>query len=72
LKFFIEIDFIKTPLPLLSIVTGISSLMCFLMGLLAEMLTRSWHEPSGKTLYIIKDLKESKSYVEKVKIEKID
>lgn len=61
LKFFMGVDFIKTPLPLLSIVTAISSLMCILMGLLAEMLTRSWHEPGGKSLYIIRDLKISKS-----------
>lgn len=56
LKFNYSIDFIRTPLPLISIASLLSSLVCLLMGLLAEMISRAWHEPQGKDLYKIRKI----------------
>jgi dolichol-phosphate mannosyltransferase len=54
LKFFAGISFVQTPLPLLVVFAVLTGLLCFLMGLLAEMLTRIYHESQGKTTYIEK------------------
>jgi hypothetical protein len=54
-------DFIKTPLPMIAIISFLTFLMCILLGLLAEMISRSWHEPQGKNLYQIKRIVEKKS-----------
>lgn len=50
-------SFIQTPLPLLFVMTVVTGMMCILMGLLAEMITRTWHESQGKSVYLIKDKK---------------
>jgi len=54
LKIFRGITFVQTPLPLLFALAFLTGLMCFLMGLLAEMLTRVYHESQGKSIYIVK------------------
>jgi dolichol-phosphate mannosyltransferase len=54
LKLFVFIDFIRTPLPLLSVISLLAGLTCFLLGLIAELITRSWHEPLGKNQFQIK------------------
>jgi glycosyltransferase involved in cell wall biosynthesis len=51
LKFLEGISFVQTPLPLLVVMTAITGAMCILMGLLAELLTRTWHESQDKPTY---------------------
>ena len=46
--------FIKNPLLLTCIVTGMTGLMCILMGLLAEMITRTFYESQGKPVYLVR------------------
>jgi glycosyltransferase involved in cell wall biosynthesis len=54
LKFIEHISFIQTPLPLLTVVTALTSVMCVLMGLLAEISTRTWHESQDKSIYHVR------------------
>ena len=44
---------IQTPLPLLTIFLGSVGVLSILMGLLAEMLNRTYHESQGKSVYRI-------------------
>jgi len=53
LKFGLEISFVQTPLPLLFVLTAITGMMCILMGLLAELLTRTYHESQDKAIYSV-------------------
>jgi len=53
LKFWDGISFIQTPLPLLVVMAAITGVMCVLLGLVAEMVTRSWHESRDKGTYIV-------------------
>jgi glycosyltransferase involved in cell wall biosynthesis len=46
---------IQTPLPLLSVMTFITGVMCILMGLLAELITRTYYESQGKLIYLVGD-----------------
>jgi dolichol-phosphate mannosyltransferase len=46
-------DFIETPLPLLVALTVITGVMCFLMGLLAEMMVRTYFEAQEKRTYVV-------------------
>jgi dolichol-phosphate mannosyltransferase len=52
-KFFAHEAFIKTPLPLLFVMSFITGVMCFLMGLLAELLVRTYYESQNKPTYMI-------------------
>ena len=52
-KFFGGKSFIETPLPTLFAITFITGCMCFLMGLLAELITRTYHESQDKMTYLI-------------------
>lgn len=45
--------FIRTPLPLLSVMCFITGIMCILMGLLAELITRTYYESQGKQVYLV-------------------
>jgi hypothetical protein len=47
------ISFIQTPLPLLVVMAAITGVMCILLGLVAEMVTRTWHESRDKGTYIV-------------------
>jgi glycosyltransferase involved in cell wall biosynthesis len=47
-------DFIQTPLPILAMVMLGLGVQFFLMGLIAEMLVRTYHESQGKPIYTIK------------------
>ncbi len=51
LKFFEGTSLIKTPLPMLSVILFALGVMSFLMGLLAEMLNRTYHESQAKPVY---------------------
>lgn len=53
LKFWDGITFIQTPLPLLVVMAAITGVMCVLLGLVAEMVTRNWHESRHKETYIV-------------------
>ena len=54
LKLFYGLSLIQTPLPLVVVLMGITGVMCVLMGLLAEMQTRTWHESQSKRVYLVK------------------
>ncbi|MCG3161724.1 MAG: Dodecaprenyl-phosphate galacturonate synthase [Acidobacteria bacterium] len=47
-------DFIQTPLPVLAMVMLVLGIQLFLMGLIAEMVVRTYHESQGKPIYTIK------------------
>lgn len=48
-------DFVETPLPILSIVMFAISIQFILMGLLAEMLVRTYHESQDKAIYAVRE-----------------
>ncbi len=48
-------DFIQTPLPIMAMVTLVLGVQLFLMGLLAEMLVRTYHESQAKPIYAVRD-----------------
>ena len=51
----LQADFIETPLPILSIVMFAIALQFFLMGLLAEMMVRTYHESQDKAIYTVRE-----------------
>lgn len=53
LYFFQGYFFISTPLPLLVVFSFMTGVLCFLMGLLAEMVTRTFYESQGKSIYLV-------------------
>lgn len=53
LKFFENTAYIETPLPLIVTMTGVTGIMCVLMGLLAEMIMRTYYESQQKKVYLI-------------------
>ena len=53
LKLVEGVSFISTPLPLLVVMTGVTGFMCILMGLLAELLIRTYYEAQGKSVYLV-------------------
>ena len=55
LKLFGGTSFIQTPLPLITVVTGTLGIMCILMGMLAELLTRTWYESQGRDTYLVRE-----------------
>jgi glycosyltransferase involved in cell wall biosynthesis len=48
-------DFIQTPLPVLTMVMLVLGIQFFLMGLLAEMLVRTYHESQAKAIYTVRE-----------------
>jgi glycosyltransferase involved in cell wall biosynthesis len=55
LKFWKGVSFILTPLPLITIVMLAIGIQFLLMGLLAEMLVRTYHESQAKRIYAVKE-----------------
>jgi glycosyltransferase involved in cell wall biosynthesis len=55
LKFVSGVSFILTPLPIIAIVMLAISVQFFLMGLLAEMLVRTYHESQDKAIYAVRE-----------------
>ncbi|MDX2031449.1 MAG: glycosyltransferase family 2 protein [Blastocatellia bacterium] len=47
-------SFIQTPLPVLSMVMFVLGIQFFMLGLIAEMLVRTYHESQGKAIYAIR------------------
>lgn len=55
LKVFHKADFVQTPLPVLCIVMFAVGVQFLLMGLLAEMLVRTYHESQAKAIYAVRE-----------------
>lgn len=55
LKLFEDTSFILTPLPIIAVVMLAISVQFFLMGLLAELLVRTYHESQDKTIYAVRE-----------------
>lgn len=55
LKLFHKADFVQTPLPILAIVMFAVGIQFLLMGLLAEMLVRTYHESQAKAIYAVRE-----------------
>ena len=53
-------DFIQTPLPILTVVMFAVGVQFLLMGLLAEMLVRTYHESQAKLIYAVREKIETK------------
>ena len=47
--------FTQTPLPMMAVFSFMTGVICFLMGLLAEMVTRTFHESQNKAIYMVRD-----------------
>ncbi len=54
LKIFKNISFISTPLLLITVMAFITGVMSILMGLLAELIIRTYYESQGKSVYQVK------------------
>jgi len=54
LKFY-GTSFILTPLPVIAVVMLAISMQFFLMGLLAELLVRTYHESQNKAIYAVRE-----------------
>ena len=54
LKYFEATSFIQTPLPLLVVMLVVTGGMSTLMGLLAEIIMRTYYESQGKAVYVVK------------------
>lgn len=54
LKFIDEISFISTPVPLLTVTLFLTALISFMLGIIAELITRTYYESQEKTTYIIR------------------
>ncbi|MEP6922746.1 MAG: glycosyltransferase family 2 protein [bacterium] len=55
LKLFHRADFVQTPLPILAIVMFAVGIQFLLMGLLAEMQVRTYHESQAKSIYAVRE-----------------
>jgi len=55
LKIFQGVSFILTPLPIIAVVMLAISVQFFLMGLLAELLVRTYHESQDKSIYAVRE-----------------
>ncbi len=51
-------DFVETPLPLLVVLFVLTGILSILMGLLAEMVMRTYYESQGKPAYQVRDVLE--------------
>ena len=47
--------FTDTPLPMMAVFSFMTGIICMLLGLLAEMVTRTFHESQNKAIYLIRD-----------------
>ncbi len=46
--------FTATPLPMMAVFSFMTGMICLLMGLLAEMITRTFHESQNKSIYMVR------------------
>jgi len=61
LKIFSGISYIQTPLPLIFIMGFIIAIMSVLLGLLAEMIMRTYYESQGKRVYLLSETRNSRN-----------
>ncbi len=54
LKYFESTSFIQTPLPLLVVLLTLTGGISILMGLLAEIIMRTYYESQGKAVYLVR------------------
>lgn len=54
LKFFEGLSMIQTPLPMLVVMTFVTGVLSILMGLLAEILVRTYFESQQKRIYLVR------------------
>lgn len=47
--------FTDTPLPMMAVFSFMTGVICVLMGLLAEMVTRTFHESQNKAIYLVRE-----------------
>ncbi len=47
--------FTGTPLPMMAVFSFMTGVICILMGLLAEMITRTFHESQNKSIYLVRE-----------------
>jgi glycosyltransferase involved in cell wall biosynthesis len=47
--------FTGTPLPMMAVFSFMTGVICMLMGLLAEMITRTFHESQNKSIYLVRE-----------------
>lgn len=45
----------QTPLPMMAVFSFMTGVICVLMGLLAEMITRTFHESQNKSIYLVRE-----------------
>ena len=55
LKIFKNFAFITTPVPLIVVMTFMIGMMCILLGLMAEMIMRTFYESQGKPIYNVRE-----------------
>jgi hypothetical protein len=55
LKIFKNFAFITTPVPLIVVGAFMIAMMCILLGLLAEMIMRTFYESQGKPIYTVRE-----------------
>jgi glycosyltransferase involved in cell wall biosynthesis len=55
LKLIHKADFVQTPLPILAIVMFAVGIQFLLLGLLAEMMVRTYHESQAKSIYAVRE-----------------
>src|ERR1700756_5289358 len=55
LKIFKDFAFITTPVPLIVVMCFMIGMMCILLGLLAEMIMRTFYESQGKPIYNVRE-----------------
>jgi glycosyltransferase involved in cell wall biosynthesis len=53
-------DFVETPLPLLTVVLFLMGMQSILMGVLAEMIMRTYYEAQSKTTYLLGEVRRPK------------
>ena len=61
LKVFKNISFILTPLPLLIIFFFLSGILCILLGIIAEILSRIYFQTTNNKSFLIKNIIKSKN-----------
>ncbi len=54
-------DFIQTPLPLLTVMFFLAGGLSILMGLLAEMIMRTYYESQSKTTYLLGEIRQGRA-----------
>lgn len=55
LKFWFNTTFVQTPLPLLCVLLFVLGVMAILLGLVAEMMTRTYYESQSKPTYLVRE-----------------